>query len=240
MPPLKPYSLMPIHECGEPLVPIPHDDFAFFEPHPYLALGAPYGAASPWMLRRSVLESLRKAQQNLQKLRPHWKFMLFDAYRPNEVQAFMVERELATLALIEGLEPASLTETDRERLLVKVFRIFAIPSDDPAMPPPHSTGAVFDLTLADANGHEVDMGSPVDENSDRSYPDYFALATDAASKAAHANRVLLHDLLRAEGFRRNPGEWWHFSRGDQLAVWVDRNRADAPKFAIYGRAENAL
>ena len=235
MPPVKPYRAIPIRECGEPLVAIPHDEFAFFDPHPYVAVGAPYGAASPWMLRQTILESLRKAQKRLQLLRPGWKIMLFDAYRPNAVQAFMVARELTMLATGEGRDPASLSEADHERLMAKVFRVWARPSDDPATPPPHSTGATFDCTLVDETGREVDMGSPIDENSDRSYPDAFANAPDAAGKNAHANRVLLHDILYEQGFRRNPGEWWHFSRGDQLAVWVDRNEKNAPTHAVYGR-----
>ena len=61
-------------------------------------------------------------------------------------------------------------------------------------------------------------------------------ATDAAAKRAHANRVLLNDMMQAEGFRRNPTEWWHFSRGDQLAVWIDREKAPRG-FALYGRAD---
>ena len=239
MPSVKPYRAVPIRECGEPMVAVPRDAFVFFEPHPYVALGAPYGSASPWMLRRSILESLQKAQQKLQQLHPGWRFMLFDAYRPNAVQAYMVERELSIIAKSEGLDAAKLPDAERERLLIKVFRLFAIPSDDPATPPPHSTGAAFDCTLMDADGHEIDMGSPLDENSDRSLPDYFAKATDIVGKAAHANRVFLNDLLQEQGFRRNPSEWWHFSRGDQLAVWADRDK-NPGGVAIYGRADDLL
>jgi D-alanyl-D-alanine dipeptidase len=233
---LKPYSTVPIHECGEPLVAIPRDAFAFFDPHPYVGLGAPYGLATPWMLRQTILASLLQAQRNLQKTKPGWRIMLFDAYRPITVQAFMVTRELTILAQTEGLNPATLNESDHKRLLNQAYRIFAIPSDDPATPPPHSTGAVFDCTLADENGREVDMGSPIDENSDRSLPHYFAKAADANGIRAHANRTMLFDVLCAEGFQRHPIEWWHFSRGDQLAVWS--NRAIAPDaIAIYGRAD---
>src|ERR1700693_4350157 len=67
---IKPYRSIPIHECGEPLVPIPREAFAFFDPHPYIAMGAPYGVSSPWMLRLSVLGALQKAQQRLHGLKP--------------------------------------------------------------------------------------------------------------------------------------------------------------------------
>ena len=234
MPPLKPYRSIPIRESGEPLVELSGADFAFFAPHPYVALGAPYGVDSPWMLRESLVDFLRKAQENLQKIKAGWKILMFDAYRPNAVQAFMVARELTMLAQAEGLNPQALTSSDHERLMNKVFRVFAIPSEDPATPPPHSTGAAFDCTLSDETGREVDMGSPIDENSDRSFPDYFKEVEDPAGQSAHANRVLLHKILSAEGFWRNPGEWWHFSRGDQLAVWLARD-VQPQRFAMYGR-----
>ena len=47
-----------------------------------MTLGAPYGDATPWMLRDSILESLLKAQQNLSHHRRGWRIKLFDAYRP--------------------------------------------------------------------------------------------------------------------------------------------------------------
>jgi D-alanyl-D-alanine dipeptidase len=41
-----------IEECGEPLVAIPDDGtFVFANPHPYVALGAPYGNVSPFAVR---------------------------------------------------------------------------------------------------------------------------------------------------------------------------------------------
>ena len=233
----KPYRSVVIQECGEALIAIPEGLFDLFTPHPYVAFGAPYGTASPWMLRSSILKSLQKAQEKLQTDYPRWKIKLFDAYRPNAVQSFMVARELTMLAKAEGLEVPLLTASQREELMVKVFKIWGIPSDDPQTPPPHSTGAVFDCTLVDENGTEVEMGSPIDENSDRSHPNYFAYATDKAGKDAHKFRQLLNGVLEAEGFCRHASEWWHFSRGDQLAVWLGRETEGAPQIAIYGRAD---
>ncbi len=224
-------------------MPIPPDHFAFFNPHPYQALGAPYGGASPWMLRQGVLDALNRANQRLAALRPGWKIMIFDAYRPNAVQAFMVEREFAIQAKLAGLDVDKLTPADRETLGVKVFRLWGIPSADPATPPPHSTGSAVDCTLADEHGVEVDMGSPVDENSDRSNPDYFANIATPAAQTAHANRKLLAEAMEAEGFLRHHAEWWHFSLHDQYWTWRMREapRAhsdeDLPKTARYGRAD---
>ena len=102
----------------------------------------------------------------------------------------------------------------------------------------HSTGGALDITLADATGKEIDMGSPIDENSDRSNPDYFAAATDESGKRADAHRGLLNKFMVAEGFTRHPTEWWHFDRGTQMWAYVTRQNDPASQaVAIYGRAD---
>lgn len=234
---MKAFRTIPIKECGEPLVPIPKNLFAFFDPPPYMACGADYGSASPWMLRSGVLKALTEAQTFLQSKRPGWKIMLFDVYRPNSVQIFMVEREFGIKAKDAGLDPAHITPEQREKLAERVFKYWSIPSDDPLTPPPHSTGATMDITLADEHGREVDMGSPTDEGAPPAVPDYFTNATDARGKQAHANRLLLREAMQSAGFRQHPGEWWHFSKGDQLWASLEHESGNASATAIYGRAD---
>lgn len=228
---VKPYRAVPIKECREPLAAIPRGKLAFVEPHPYMALGAPYGDANPWMLRESIVASLSLVQSRLEVARPGWKILLFDAYRPNAVQAFMFARAMREQAAVLGLNPDALSAEERKTVEERVQIYWAFPSDDPATPPPHSTGAAFDCTLCDEAGRKVNMGSPIDELSERSMPDHFANAKDAEGKTAHANRSLLRDIMIAENFTQLPHEWWHFSRGDQVAAW-----ALGKEVAIYGRA----
>jgi zinc D-Ala-D-Ala dipeptidase len=228
---MKPYLTIPIIECGEPLVPIVPALFLLTDPHPYQALGAVYGASSPWLLRRSVLEALITAQTTLCAQRPELRLKLFDAYRPNAVQAFMVAREFRLLS--GGREPENVPEPERAALWAQTYRLWALPSDDPATPPPHSTGAAVDVTVVDAAGQELWFGSPIDENSARSMPDYFS----TLDPLAHANRGLLHTAMAAAGFVRHAAEWWHFSLGDQMWAWSLRQRDPASTAsARYGRA----
>ena len=235
---MKAYRTIPIVECGEPLVPVPDGVFARFDPAPYVAFGADYGGESPWMLRLGVLNALTAAQKRLQAKKPGWHIMLFDIYRPRPVQVYMVEREFGIKAREAGLDPTRLTPEQREKLAEKVFKYWAIPSDDPATPPPHSTGSAMDITLADEQGREVDMGSAIDEGAAPADPDYFASARDEAGRHAHANRSLLREVMVAEGFRQHPDEWWHFSKGDQLWAWLEREKGGKPATtAIYGRAD---
>jgi len=234
------YRSIPIEECNDALVGIPAGAFAFTRPHPYVHLGAPYGGASPWMLRSRVLAALLHAADELNARRPGWRLKLFDAYRPVPVQAFMVWREFGLQAARAGRslapcrDPAELQAREPElyeALAATVFTFWGIPSDDPRAPPPHSTGAAVDLTLEDATGEEVDMGCPIDETTARAHPDHYAGATSPAMRGFHEQRTLLHEVMAAAGFNRHGNEWWHFSLGDQMWAWARGERA-----AIFGRA----
>ncbi len=217
---LKPYRYIPIRECGEPLVPIPGDHVALTLPHPYAGLGAPYGNESPFSLRQSVLKKLLQAQDYLHQIRPGWQLHVFDGYRPNSVQTFMVQHTYQELAKIHPeMSPAA--------RWAQVYQIWAVPSDDPATPPPHSTGAAVDVTLRDERGQAVEMGSPIDECSPRSLPDYYP-----PESTYTVRRNLLNQVMNHAGFVRHPEEWWHFSWGDQLWAWVTGTPT-----AHYGRVE---
>lgn len=97
--------------------------------------------------------------------------------------------------------------------------------------PPHCTGAAVDLTLQDESGRELDMGSPIDETTERSYPDHYANATLPVMQAFNENRMILNKVMTLAGFCRHANEWWHFSLGDQM--WAAQR---GESVAIYGRA----
>lgn len=229
---MKAYRLLPIEESHEPLAPIPEEQFKLWDPHPYLTANAPYHGVSPWQLRSGVLEALIKAQALLPR---GTRFLVFDAYRPIGVQSHMVQLEF--LSLSGGTPPERLEEAHKRALLEKTYRIWAEPSDDPKTPPPHSTGAAIDLTLANDAGIALDLGSPIDENSDRSLPDYF----EDKAPEIHQRRCVLLNAMQEAGFCRHPEEWWHFSLGDQLwAFETAKTRGSVPKAARYGRGDLIL
>jgi zinc D-Ala-D-Ala dipeptidase len=234
---LKPYQAIAISDCGEPLVAIPRDRFAFVSPHPYQKAGAPYGDRSPFYLRQGVLDRLTQVQQQLTAIAPGWRLQLFDAYRPVAVQAYMVNYSFEELLAQDGLDRDSLSPEQRDAYWTRVYQFWARPSGDPATPPPHSTGAAIDLSLVDAEGQPLDMGSPIDEISDRSFPNYFADRSDSQSQGYHHNRQRLGDLMAQAGFRRHQNEWWHFSYGDQYWTWLGHEAGDRTvRSAIYGSA----
>ncbi|MBE9018221.1 D-alanyl-D-alanine dipeptidase [Chroococcidiopsidales cyanobacterium LEGE 13417] len=217
---MKPYQQIQITECGEPLVKIPLEKFAVESPHPYQLLGAPYQGRSPYHLRQGVLNRLLQAQIYLQQTHPQWRIQIFDAYRPIAVQQFMVNYAFSQVLQAEGLTLEQLSPDRQQALWQQVYQIWAIPSTDPKTPPPHSTGAAVDITLVDGAGMTVNMGSPIDEMSARSQPDYFANSADPVEQQYHIHRQLLRDIMLRAEFTRHPGEWWHFSFGDQMWAWL--------------------
>lgn len=236
---MKPYQRIPIQECDEPLVAISLEKFAIESPHPYEKLGANYGGRSPYSLRQGVLEALINAQTYLHQRHPGWKIKIFDAYRPVEVQQFMVDYTFAGLLRERGLKQENLSSEQRQKLLEEVYQIWAVPSDNPATPPPHSTGAAVDITLVDATGNTLDMGGEIDELSPRSHPDYYANSTSEKERLYCTRRQLLYQVMREARFCRHPGEWWHFSLGDQMWAW-QHNRENLDNFlnARYGKVLN--
>jgi D-alanyl-D-alanine dipeptidase len=74
----------------------------------------------------------------------------------------------------------------------------------------HSRGSTIDMTLANDDGRELDMGTPFDFFSPKSSP-----ADPTVTPEQHANRMLLAAAMRRRGFRPYDKEWWHFTlRGE--------------------------
>ena len=75
----------------------------------------------------------------------------------------------------------------------------------------HSRGSTVDLTLVRrAENRELDMGSPFDFFSPKSWP-----SDTSAGAQAQANRALLAAAMSRGGFRPYDKEWWHFTLVDE-------------------------
>jgi zinc D-Ala-D-Ala dipeptidase len=70
----------------------------------------------------------------------------------------------------------------------------------------HSRGSALDVTLAKADGHELDMGTPFDFFSLKSWP-----GNPAVGQTAYANRDMLAGVMAEHGFKPYNHEWWHFA-----------------------------
>ena len=229
---MRPWSDRPIQDCLESLEHLPPQLFRI-EPHPYASIGAPYGPGrDPFRLRSGVVRRLLEAQDQLCSHAPELQFAIFDAWRPISVQAFMVNYTIDQLCRERGVErhdPAQ--QAALHQVKADVARFWASPSRNPETPPPHSTGAAVDLTLATGTGALLQMGGDIDAIGAVSEPNYYANATKPEAQMFHQRRDLLRSVMASAGFIQHPNEWWHYSYGDQLWAW--RSGAEC---AIYAEA----
>ncbi|MCD4534108.1 D-alanyl-D-alanine carboxypeptidase family protein [Nocardioides sp. cx-169] len=93
---------------------------------------------------------------------------------------------------------------------------------------PHVAGAAVDLTLVDACGEELDLGTPIDATPEQSDGRCY-FAADGIGADARAHRLLLAQVLGGAGLVNYPTEWWHWSFGDRY--WALSTGAPA---ALYG------
>ncbi len=80
---------------------------------------------------------------------------------------------------------------------------------DPRRGSPHSRGAAVDLTLIDASGKELDMGTAFDTFKRQSHH-----ANTEIAAAAQRNRLLLLGLMTSAGWDFYRNEWWHYQLFD--------------------------
>ncbi len=86
----------------------------------------------------------------------------------------------------------------------------------------HNYGFAVDLSLMDAQGREVDMGTPFDAFTPMAEPRVEAqmLREGKLTETQVGNRKILREAMEEMGFRQLPIEWWHFD-----ALPADRVRS---------------
>ena len=227
---MKPWYRIPIVDNDEKLISIP-TGIDFIEPHPYLALGAPYKSKrSIWSLREDVVSRLVMANEYLQTIYNDYSLILYDSWRPLEVQSYMFYLAFESESNKRGLKIHPNERNSYPEIIKEVEKFWAYPSFDDNCPPPHSTGGAIDLTIADGSGKLIDMGCEIDNMDVSASPEFYKDRISTESIIWDDRRNLLKKVMIKFGFVQHPNEWWHFSYGDQLWAWVNQKRN-----AIYGK-----
>lgn len=176
-----------------------------------------------------VRETVAKMLVEASKLLPqNYKFIVWDAWRPVEVQTTIFTRYKKEM---KHLNP----EIAEEDLINLVQKYVSRPSLDRKSPPPHSTGGAVDLSIVDKSGNCLDMGTLYDDFSDKASTRYFEEKIEMEEDLSDNemiilnNRRLLFHTLTGVGFTNYPDEWWHFDYGNQF--WGKVKGVSA----IYGR-----
>lgn len=185
----------------EPLVPVDAIGPRVFDVPRYHRDGLA-GALTRGWLRESVAERLGAVAAGLPL---GMSLVVWDGYRPIATQAAIFGAYLEELRV-------SHPEWSTDALREAAARYVTPPSPSALAPPPHLTGGAVDLTLGDAEGRTLDLGT-----------DFDAFVPEAAARAFEATPGTVRDLRRtlywamtAQGFTAFHEEWWHFDHGNQF------------------------
>jgi D-alanyl-D-alanine dipeptidase len=154
-------------------------------------LYSPYDCA--W-LHVDAAAALEQVVAWLAERAPTYRILVLDALRPQRVQQQLWD---------------ALAGTDLQMYLA-----------NPERGSIHSFGMALDLTILDAEGRELDMGTDFDDLTERSHPklEPVLLARGEITLEQIANRQLLRDAMAQAGFHGISTEWWHYDCGDRNVV----------------------
>lgn len=200
---------IPIRENGEPLIDVLTLSDRLFLDRPR------YDYKRESVLRQSVAERLAQAAEGLPT---GFSFGIVEGWRPPFIQARMFR---ATWAMLAERYPG--LSADEMRPIVERY---TAPMDE-TVPPPHTTGAAFDLALYRA-GEASDLHSPYEWKD----PEGFAFDAEGLSDEVRENRDVLRAAFEGTGITNYPSEYWHWSYGDQ--GWAYRG---GHAFALYSAVE---
>jgi len=154
-------------------------------------------------VREEVAKKLGKVQQFLNK-RYGYNLCIIEGYRHPDVQKSYFEKQRAILS-------QSNPKLTPEELDQATHIFIAVPAVAG-----HPTGGAVDLTLADRNGTQLDMGMHVADFDDAKKMETFAKGLTVQQRK---NRKILLDAMLQMDFVPFYGEWWHFSYGDREWAW---------------------
>ena len=132
-------------------------------------------------LHPDAIAPLLRAQQLLRQRHPDYSLIIFDAARPMHVQQQMWE-------VVKGTRQQNYVSN---------------PAHGGGL---HNYGLAVDISIANAEGDTIPMGTKVDHLGREAHTDYTAISQESLQ-----NRRLLIQVMRQAGFRSLPTEWWHFN-----------------------------
>lgn len=146
-------------------------------------------------LHPDAMRGLSKAQQELKRLHPGYRLIVYDAARPMSVQQQMWNVVQGTSKDIYVSNPAHGGGL-------------------------HNYGLAVDISVLDKKGQPLPMGTKVDHLGREAHitNEEDLIKREKITKQERQNRLLLRRVMRSAGFRALPSEWWHFN-------WCSRQEA---------------
>lgn len=147
-----------------------------------------YKELSKAYLHPDAADALIKAQELLKKKHPYYSLIIFDAARPLSVQQKMWD---------------TVKNTSQSKYVSN-------PAHGGGL---HNYGLAVDLSIVNAEGHLLPMGTKVDHLGIESHiSDEVTLVKNGKiTEEERQNRILLRTVMKRAGFKPLPTEWWHFN-----------------------------
>jgi D-alanyl-D-alanine dipeptidase len=183
-------ALEQIQKSGDFIELLPSEsvslDLRYASPNNFTGVNL-YGDFNRAFLHRVAYEKFQRAIQNLRGAHPGYRFLVFDTVRTRTVQRILWNKVVGT------------PQQDYVA--------------DPALGSLHNYGLAIDLTVLDAHGRELDMGTPFDDFTALAQPQNESQlrADGKLSEAQLRNRLILRTAMTEAGFIVLPVEWWHFN-----------------------------
>jgi D-alanyl-D-alanine dipeptidase len=148
-----------------------------------------YGALKNCYLQPEVTQMLAQAHAYLRADFSEYRFLVYDGVRPLQVQQILWD----TLDVPMKDKPKYVSDPKKGSI--------------------HNYGAAVDLTLADAAGNPLDMGTAYDHFGYLAYPihEEALLNSGELSSEQVQNRRILRGVMEKAGFSPITSEWWHFN-----------------------------
>ncbi|MEU3895522.1 M15 family metallopeptidase [Streptomyces sp. NPDC045251] len=205
-------AAVPVQECGERLVDVRQDSPLLVDRRKWQDSAGDFA-----YLRKGVLARLLEAQAQLP---PGLRLLFVEGYRPPALQRHYFDKYATRL------------RTEHPEWSPDQIRSAASRYVSPPEIAPHSAGAAVDLTLADLDGRELDLGTRMNATPEESAGACYTHAGDISDEA-RSHRSVLGAALAAAGLVNYPTEWWHWSYGDRY--WALATGATAAHYGPTGK-----
>lgn len=149
-----------------------------------------YGCLTKAYLQKQTVAKLSLAQSLLEKEKPGYRLLIYDAARP-------LSKQWALWNALPQYPP-------------KIRKNYVASPQEHSI---HNYGSAVDLTIADESGQAIDMGTPFDYFGKKAYPKAEKEMEEQGilSKEVIKNRLLLRKVMQKAGFLPIEYEWWHFN-----------------------------
>jgi D-alanyl-D-alanine dipeptidase len=175
------------------VIPDVVEDVRYFSADNFVGEPIPGYEVARLLLTAEAAAALQQVQQQLRHVGLGLK--VFDAYRPRRAVSFF--KEWAQNAQDIRKQATYYPNLDKTTIFAAGYLVeFSS----------HSRGSTVDLTIIDAGGTELDMGTCFDFFDPSSWT-----ASQAVSAQQRANRMLLRAVMELHNFMPVAEEWWHFT-----------------------------